>query len=268
MASSILSVSFAHQQSHKASHFHDCHQIIFITLGSASIQAGAVTHTASAGNLVIFSRFEQHAVTSRSQVYERYVLHIHPQPDFSGEGQRLFSILSNRPEGFSNVLPFGDAAPEVRRILAQMHRESEDPGQLSDYLLDLWMQELLILICRRFPAPFAVLSEERVDVVYRIQRQFESDCRPPVTLQELSEEYGLSISYLSHLFKKVTGHSVMGYLLSCRIAQAKKYLAETPMGIGQIVESCGFSDSSNFSRTFKQLTGCSPSQFRKKYQPD
>jgi AraC-like DNA-binding protein len=45
-------------------------------------------------------------------------------------------------------------------------------------------------------------------------------------------------------------------------------LAETNYSIGEIIEKCGFSDNSNFSRTFKRLTGLSPSDFRKKYKAE
>ncbi len=60
----------------------------------------------------------------------------------------------------------------------------------------------------------------------------------------------------------------MEYLKSCRMANAKQMLAETDYSIGEIVEKCGFSDNSNFSRTFKNLTDLSPSDFRKKYKAE
>ena len=75
----------------------------------------------------------------------------------------------------------------------------------------------------------------------------------------LSKAQGELLNY------KDTGMSVMEYLLSCRMASAKRMLAGTQMGIGEIVERCGFSDNSNFSRTFKALNGMSPTDFRKKY---
>lgn len=267
MASVILSAGYAHQQSHKSTHYHDCHQIIYIARGSASIQMGSAIHTARAGHLVIFSRFEQHAVTSRSSDYERYVLHIDPHiPSGAENGQRLFSILSNRPAGFSNILDFHENADEIVGILQRITREKEHQNLLGDEMLNLLMQELLICIYRHFPEPFSVINEDFLEIVYLIQSRFETNYQERFVLAELAEEYGFSVSYLSHVFKKITGHSVMGYLLSCRIAAAKKYLAETTMGIGQIVENCGFSDSSNFSRSFKQFTGCSPTKFRQKYQ--
>jgi len=43
-------------------------------------------------------------------------------------------------------------------------------------------------------------------------------------------------------------------------------LAETDWEIGTIVEECGFSDNSNFSRTFKKTTGLSPTEFRKQFR--
>ena len=101
---------------------------------------------------------------------------------------------------------------------------------------------------------------------YAIQKSFEQDCSRLYTLEELARQYSISPSSLSHQFKKLTGASVMGYLLSCRMASAKHYLTATNAGIAEIVEKCGFSDSSNFSRTFKKRNGISPTEFRNRYR--
>ena len=266
MASIVISANFAHQRSHKSHHFHDCHQILYIMKGSAGIEVNGIQHTAKAGDLVLFSRFEQHAVTSSSTDYQRCVLQIAPQaPSNTEVWRKLFSILSNRPVGFSNILPVQDSEQEVLRLLRLMVSEKEHPAPYSDQMLDLLMQELLICIYRHYPDPLSTVDDDCLAIVTQIQSRFESDCQPRYSLTVLAEEYGFSVSYLSHLFKKITGKSVMGYLQSCRIAAAKKYLAETTLGIGRIVELCGFTDSSNFSRTFRRTTGCSPTEFRQSY---
>jgi len=266
VSSMILSARHFLAPSQKNTHYHDCHQIIYITKGAATIEVNGSVQTAQQGDLVIFSRFEHHCVTANSDDYQRYVLHIAPNSSSGSEtGYQLFSILSNRPEGFSNILDVREKSVEIEHLLRRMVDEWASAQLLRDEALDLLLQELLICIYRHFPEPFSVFSEDSMETVLRIQNRFENNYQESFSLAELAEEYGVSVSYLSHQFKRVTGNSVMGYLLSCRIAAAKKYLAETTMGISQIVEECGFSDSSNFSRTFKCITGCSPTQFRQKY---
>ena len=111
-----------------------------------------------------------------------------------------------------------------------------------------------------------IIRPRREPKVEEIQRQFENDIVRAYSLIELADEYHISKYYLSHIFKTVTGYSVMDYLKVLRIAKAKALIAKTTMSISEIVETCGFSDSSNFSRDFKSNTGLSPSDFRKKYR--
>jgi len=74
----------------------------------------------------------------------------------------------------------------------------------------------------------------------------------------LEKQYNTSVSVRSHRFHSATGISVMEYLQSCRMANAKQMLAKTDFSIAQIVKCCGFSDNSNFSRTFKKRNGSLP----------
>lgn len=266
MASAVLKAKFYDYISKKSRHYHHCHQILFVTEGKAQIEINENIYTAEKGNLIIFSKFEEHSVSLTSGDYHRYVLEIDPDILINaGSRYGIVSILFNRPAGFFNILDVRDCMDEYKNIFERIVKEKEKENILSSDMLDLLMQELLIMVCRRFPESFNEISENNFHLVSKIQNRFEREYKKEFTLESLSREYNLSVSYLSHLFKSVTGNSVMGYLLFCRIAAAKKFLAESEKSIGDIVESCGFSDASNFSRTFKKLTGASPSDFRKKY---
>lgn len=263
----LLSADFYNGVSIKQPHYHDCHQIIYVTGGSAQIRVNEVQYQAKAGDLVIFSRLEQHAVTGQSRDYQRYVLKLDPELPAGGEhAYRLYAILFNRPEGFHNVIEMQDRQGTVHPLFDEILREWASPKPMGGALLDLLVQQLLIYCYRRIPEVFSTMEDGCLQLVQQIQTQFQRDYKNVITLHSLAQTYNLSVSYLSHLFKKATGSSVMGYLQSCRIAAAKKYLAETNLRIGEIVEQCGFSDTSNFSRTFRSITGLSPTNFRKKYQ--
>ena len=56
---------------------------------------------------------------------------------------------------------------------------------------------------------------------------------------------------------------VIAYLTAYRLAKAKHLLVETDIEIGKVSAACGFSDHSNFGRTFREETGMTPSRFRK-----
>lgn len=266
MASVVLSADYYDQPLSKSPHYHDCHQIVYVTSGSATIRFDDHTCVAKAGSLVIFSRFEHHAVTANSDDYHRYVLEIAPMLPISGpNGYQIFSILYNRPDGFSNLIELSEAQTDIETLIRQIVHEQNHPAPFGDETKDLLIQQLLISLFRQFPENFPQFNENTFQLVYQIQKKIETDYSSHITLLNLSEEYSLSVSYLSHIFKKVTGSSVIDYLMSCRLAAAKHYLVQTSMRVGEIVEICGFSDTSNFSRFFKNKTGCSPSRFRQIY---
>jgi len=247
----------------KTPHYHPCHQILLILQGEVKILVNGQRMTAGPGKLVLFSRYENHGVTVCEEPYVRYVLQLE-QPAGQQE-ERLFSVLSHRPAGFGNVLDVSDDLEGFSELLAGIVDELAAQPSMTEEMQQLLVRQLLIRIYRRHPELAAHLENERYAAVFALQRRLEEQYDQQVKLEELAKDYAMSISSLSHRFKLVTGSSVMDYLLSCRIAAAKQYLTQTQIGIGQIVELCGFADVSNFGRTFKKLTGFSPSGFREHY---
>lgn len=83
----------------------------------------------------------------------------------------------------------------------------------------------------------------------------------PIYLSELSKNLCLSSDYISHEFKKYTGLTLRSYILNERITLAKTLLAEGK----NVTEACymsGFSDYSNFIRSFTKIIGISPGRYR------
>lgn len=263
MRSLIISAKYAQGTGHISNHFHDCHQLIYVVGGRASITVGDSCYEAAPGTLVLISRFERHSVQADGEDYARYALRISPDTHGYGTfpGEKLLSVLINRPENFCHVL----SMPGCTALLEQIVQEMQGDDSMKHKMLDLLLFQLLVLLCRQYPALVAQDSSN-LNTVLQVQQYLEEGYSRPISLEALSEHFHLSQSYLSHLFKHFTGHSVMGYLKACRMAAAKRMLAETEKPVSQILDECGFTDSSNFSRTFKQHTGLSPSAFREKYQ--
>ena len=84
----------------------------------------------------------------------------------------------------------------------------------------------------------------------------------PLTLEDIAKQAHLSVSRLAHLFKEQVGITVIEYLTSIRINQAKQRLLVTESNCTQICFEVGYNNQSYFTRIFKQVVGMTPRQFR------
>jgi AraC-like DNA-binding protein len=82
------------------------------------------------------------------------------------------------------------------------------------------------------------------------------------TLAELAKSTGLSRTYLSFVFKEVTGMRLQDYLTQVRLEKAKDLLGNIDLKIKQIAHEAGFSDPNYFCRAFKRKTGLNPTNWR------
>ena len=84
---------------------------------------------------------------------------------------------------------------------------------------------------------------------------------PDLNISQAALHFDLSPSYMSGIFKKETGISLLAYISKVRTDAAKKLL-ESEMTIAEVAEGSGFRDSAALIRTFKKNEGVTPGQFR------
>ena len=87
--------------------------------------------------------------------------------------------------------------------------------------------------------------------------------RENVTLEYLSRQFNISLSYLCRCFKQETGVTFMEYLTNKRMDYACEMLKRTNLNVAEIGAMAGYSDYCYFTKVFKKKTGESPSTFRK-----
>lgn len=82
-------------------------------------------------------------------------------------------------------------------------------------------------------------------------------------LMDIAEFAGYSSSQFTSLFTQRTGFPPMEYFNQLKIKRACELLDFTEMKVNQICHKIGISDSYYFSRLFKKVMGCAPSDYRK-----
>lgn len=99
-------------------------------------------------------------------------------------------------------------------------------------------------------------------VVHRICEYVEHALDRPISLAEVAAEVELSPSYVSTLFRRDTGESLLRFVARRKIEAAKRLLtAESHLPVSEIAERCGYSDYRYFTRVFKRITGVTPTEF-------
>ncbi len=62
--------------------------------------------------------------------------------------------------------------------------------------------------------------------------------------------------------RRLFGLTPSQFIAKTRIAAASRLLRETDQSVADIALACGFYDHSAFTRTFRAMTGVTPTQFR------
>ena len=87
-----------------------------------------------------------------------------------------------------------------------------------------------------------------------------------LSLALAAEHFGISESYLSHLFKEHTGSNFCGFLRGIRITRARDILSNSNMPIKEVCAAVGYGTYPTFARVFKQEVGICAGEYREKLQ--
>ncbi len=101
------------------------------------------------------------------------------------------------------------------------------------------------------------------DKIGHVRWFIEGNCFKKVTLKDAAEIVYMSPKYLSRLFRKKTGMGFSEYKLKVKMAQAKKMLSSTGLGIKQISHKLGYANTESFIRQFEKIVKNTPSRYRK-----
>lgn len=104
------------------------------------------------------------------------------------------------------------------------------------------------------------------EIARRIEEWKAADkfCRLGLTLQEMAAELGTNRTYLSEYINTTCHVTFREWIASLRIDYSKRMMQLHPkMRILDISKASGYLSLSNFTSTFKEIEGCSPSNWKK-----
>ncbi|RKP57319.1 AraC family transcriptional regulator [Cohnella endophytica] len=248
-------------------HYHGTYEIYYLLSGRRHYFIKDSAYSVAAGDLVFINKYDVHKTSVLgSPQHERIVMNF--SDDFLGSGHPLFMPellrIFSRENHLYRLKPQAQwFVEDLFRKLAEESQRQEDGFELSIRLL---VTQLLLFASRMKENDFPVTEDplspthRRIAEVVKFINAHYADKLP---LAELSERFGMSPSYLSRTFKKVTGFTVVGYQNLTRVREAQSLLAHSDAKVADIADRVGFEQFAHFNRTFKKITGTNPTRYRK-----
>ncbi len=171
---------------------------------------------------------------------------------------------------------------EARNIFATGNRPFDEDAFISKALLaepplgaqqlfKLYMETFLLTVGRVVEKSEDIITYESKEELEKIifQKMIEKISEAvysELTIEDLCKSLNYSRTYLSVLFKKRSGASIMQYYNSLKIKEAKRLIKEGKHSIASISEMLKFNNQYYFSNVFKKIEGVSPSTYKYKKQ--
>lgn len=134
------------------------------------------------------------------------------------------------------------------------------------YHNELYLEGLLFLFFAALAKSAEIPYEEDIEfdnlyinkAIEYIQKNYQN----PILVTDIANYVSLSRTYLTAIFRQSLHLSPQQFLLKFRITKASELLVNSDLPINAIAHSCGYTDPLAFSKTFKKVTGMSPSSYR------
>lgn len=255
-----------------ALHSHDFYEIYLNVRGGRQYVLDDQTFTLTGNDLILVLPFQIHGHLGADPLYDY---------------ERMFIYITREvvEELSHNILP-------INRLLEQAGREhrffchvtNEQAAQAARYIDAIrdncrrdtpytrlgdvaLLTQMLLWVLERVESkpPEEAPHEEKPPLIRQVLNYINDHFDQRLTLDDIAGRFYISKSYLSHIFTEHTSRSLYDYILYCRINRAKQLITDGT-ALTDISYQCGFSDYSNFLRTFARYVGCPPSGYRKRLQ--
>lgn len=152
----------------------------------------------------------------------------------------------------------------------EMRRDDNEPACIARIKAASSPQEISHILHELFVRCMDQVSEMNSSQakLRQIKSYIAANYSEDISLQSLSDYFGLTNAYICSLFSQYSDQNFKDYLQEVRINQAVTLLEQSNLKIYEIARATGYNDANYFARAFRKLIGMTPNEFRTKMRGD
>jgi len=258
---------------HFLAHWHPEVEMVYVLQGVALVGINQQARLLKKGDLAISTSGDIHYYEGISdQNNQIYVLIFHPQ--VIGQTEH-WPVSSRFPSSFITFDSYKNDEEKLRAVAHMVGAMDVIIDELTKrekaykYFVTAYINEISGLLLRHFSVEVPIgQSIEKIKKslghtrVYDILDHINKYYRDPITLADVSNQFSMSQSNLSKLFKKTVGMTFSTFINQKRARNAAYLLLKHELSVSEIAYSCGFDSIRTFNRVFRTLYDCSPTEYR------
>ncbi len=242
-------------------HRHNWFEITYVTGGEGVITTNSVPTKVKRGDLYISYPNDIHSIqTDKDNLLKYSFLAFWPQdPEIQKEFERMM-VLHNDPK--QRVLH----NENVERLIDNSISEAVLNDRFSDDMIVSALNQITRYVIRDV---FSSAKTEKLKVSSAeelcsgMSNYIRTHINSMDSLEDLAEYFGYSYGYLTGVYRKTTGDTLIKCYTACRAEAAKALISEGDLNFTEIAEVLKFSSVYSFSRAFKNHIGMTPSEYKK-----
>ncbi|OPJ63246.1 AraC family transcriptional regulator [Clostridium oryzae] len=250
-------------------HWHEDIEIIYLVEGALKVGVNSRTWKLKQGDIIIIGSGEVHYFFQEKKFSNRAVI------------QFRLSIYDSFLSGIKDakalrpMLTHSICLTKGNKIHALMEKHIKEI--ISEYseakegyklILKARLYDLAGILLRYMPKEEYSLEElsrekERLKRMESIFQYVEANYQNQIDLDEISKAMGFSKYYFTKFFKKNVGMTFVDYLSNFRVMRAQWSILQEEDSMAEVAYKSGFNSIKTFNRVFKNITGCSPMEYKK-----
>ncbi|MDQ8194664.1 AraC family transcriptional regulator [Coraliomargarita sp. SDUM461004] len=169
---------------------------------------------------------------------------------------------------FASVVQLnGGIDTEITDLLVDLRRETDQQSVGYRHRVRSICTDLIVAVARKLTD---TKNEEAIEsgatpssLVLGVKEYILKHLSEDMTLGEIAWHVGKGEEHLARVFKRETGQTVFDYVREVRVNRARTLILDPSLSLSEVATRCGFHSLSFFSRTFRTVTGMSPTGYRR-----